>query len=422
MLAKVFTVLRGVVLAQALGLMVMPVLSRLFPPVAFGEYQLYLSIMSILIGFIGLRYDLAIMNVKTEGEVRSLFQLATLANIALGILTWAGVEVAQLINWPRLIAKSELDGVSLGIATIAAGVIQTWSYLVIRHGRFALGSNIKVIQSLAFAGISIFFGIVGFGPKGIIWADVAQRIAGAALLVILFGSSSRSPWKQASVRRMRGVAIRQKAMPLFALPTGILTALSVAICPIMIYGIYGPGVAGQYGLFERSVILPLNLIILSVSQVASSELAREIRQKLPGGHEHFRQLAIRLALLAAAPFALFALFGPWAFSLVFGPQWALAASLCPLFALTGFLSFVSGATGLGFQLIDRPKLQFHWEIARLASLTTVWAGVYWFKPSVPTALLCHFCVLNLYMLVYLVMFDSKLKAFLMTAQRAKSVT
>ena len=46
MLKNTLTVLRGTVVAQAIGFMALPILTRLFTPEAFGQLQLYQSALA----------------------------------------------------------------------------------------------------------------------------------------------------------------------------------------------------------------------------------------------------------------------------------------------------------------------------------------------------------------------------------------
>ncbi len=409
MLGKILIVMRGVVVAQLIGFLALPIMARLFPVAAFGEFQLYQSVMSLAIGMIGLRYDLAVVSVKTDRQAMSVVQLATVVNIALALLACLAIMLMKAVSWSPALTNSSLSGLGVGISVFMAGMIQTYSYILTRNEQYTLGSNVKIAQSIAFAIAGVSLGYFLPSNSGVVFADIFQRIFAAALLIWFLSKRSIRPLINISPVRLVATAKRHRALPLVAVPTGVLTAASIAICPMMAYALYGADFAGQYGLFERSLILPLNLVALAVSQVTTAELALAIRNQTGDDRTKYWQLLKRLSMVAIIPALALSFIGPWAFIVIFGEKWSVASAMCSVFAISAFASFVASAAGLGLQLIEKTKTQLIWEICRLGSLLFGWSGAYFLGLEALTAIELHFAISALFSFSYIVLFDLNLK-------------
>ncbi|MDN5539770.1 MAG: oligosaccharide flippase family protein, partial [Comamonas sp.] len=86
---SVLTLLTGTAFAQAIPLIISPVLTRLYSPDEFGAYALYTAIVSVLVVVATGQYENAVLLPKKELHAFSLVALA-------GMLT-AGFSVFVLV-------------------------------------------------------------------------------------------------------------------------------------------------------------------------------------------------------------------------------------------------------------------------------------------------------------------------------------
>ena len=68
----VLKLVSGTTLAQAIGILITPILTRLYAPEAFGTLALFTSITSILSVIACMRYELAIMLPESDEEAANL--------------------------------------------------------------------------------------------------------------------------------------------------------------------------------------------------------------------------------------------------------------------------------------------------------------------------------------------------------------
>lgn len=72
---NVLKLVTGSMVAQGLGVLVAPVIARLFAPEAFGVAALFSSIAGFICVAVCLRYELSIMLPKTDEEATNLLAL-----------------------------------------------------------------------------------------------------------------------------------------------------------------------------------------------------------------------------------------------------------------------------------------------------------------------------------------------------------
>ena len=75
---NILTLLTGTTVAQALPVVISPVLTRIYSPSDFGIFSLFVAITSIVSTVATGKYELALMSTKDEKEVIQLFYLSLL--------------------------------------------------------------------------------------------------------------------------------------------------------------------------------------------------------------------------------------------------------------------------------------------------------------------------------------------------------
>ena len=161
MLKNTLTVLRGSVTAQAIGFLALPVLTRLFSPEAFGQFQLYQSALLLLLVTAAMRYEVALLQAGEGEELHSLVLLCVLINVGTAglaaIVCWI---VASVDGMVAADTRPLLWFMPLGV--LLGGMLQTLGYLTLRGHAFSLGATAKTAQAGGYAVAGV--GIGTFAP------------------------------------------------------------------------------------------------------------------------------------------------------------------------------------------------------------------------------------------------------------------
>lgn len=399
MLRNIALIMRGAVFAQALGLLVLPLLSRLYTPDDFGALQYYLSCLVVLGVSINLRFEFALLRGEDGVETDALFRLCLIANVVLSTLMLIAFVLAAQFA-PRFYAEyMPFAPWLLPLGVFLYGFALSANNLSLRRFSYALNSNSKVVQSGFNAAGSIAFAFAQVGRLGLVLGDLVGRLAAATFLLIgLRKFNAERP----HLADLRAAARRYRAFALISAPSGVINSLGGALTPILIYASFSPAVAGQFGLVERSLMLAVALIVGSVSQVYASQLGQVIREK-GDCKELFARLLRWTALLAIGPVLILALFAQPLFVLVFGNEWSQAGVFARVLAPAIFFLLLSGAVNMTLVVLERQGLQMAWEVGRLLLMGAIWSVVFERGLTAQDAVMLHSAALVASSLVFLLL-------------------
>lgn len=320
------TLAGGGALAQALPLLLGPLLTRLFTPAEFGQYHLFAAVAANLAVVACGRYEFALPMAADAGEADSLRRLAwrilwaVTGLSGLGAAGWAASGAGAWVAW-------------LPLAVASAGVASLATLWAMRAQRFRALAAARVLQYGGAAVAQAAAGWAGAGLSGLIVAPILASLAAAAVLGL--------PWtgRRADAPGLSVVARRFRDFPLLNTPHAFAGALQDTLSLALVAAALGPAAAGFWGLALRYLKAPATLVGTAVSQALYPRLAgggasRETRQAV-------RRVMALLALLAAPLVAALWLAGPWAFGVLFGPAWIEAGELSRALGLYIGLHFVA---------------------------------------------------------------------------------
>jgi O-antigen/teichoic acid export membrane protein len=320
--------------AQALPLLIGPLLTRLYTPAQFGLYQLFAAVAANLAVVACARYEFALPVARDQDEAQGLLALSTWLLLALSLLCGvAGVLWSLAIgqSWPLWLPLAVAALGALSLATLSATRAQRFKALaasrVVQHGGGALGQ--------------LGAGLMPLGLTGLIVAPLLSALAALALLRLpLHG------WWKTPRARLRAVAHRYRDFPLLNTPHAFAGALQDTLSVALIAATQGPAAAGFWGLALRYLKAPATLVGSAVAQAlypalgaagahAQSSLAS------PEGRRAVRRAMSVLAVLAAVLVLLLWGFGPWLFGWAFGEGWRESGDLARALALYIGVHFVA---------------------------------------------------------------------------------
>src|SRR5690554_6729775 len=134
---NVVTLMTGTTFAQALMILVAPILTRLYSPEDFGVFALYTSILGIIAVVACWRYELAIVLPEKDEDAANLLVLSICICFGMAVLTLILVALfrnplASLFGVPKLAPWLWFMPLSL----IATGLFQAFNYWSTRRRQF----------------------------------------------------------------------------------------------------------------------------------------------------------------------------------------------------------------------------------------------------------------------------------------------
>ena len=340
LLRATLTLMAGGALAQALPLLLGPLLTRLYAPAQFGLYHLFAAVAANIAVVACARYEHALPLARDDGEARALVALcrwillAVIGSCVLVATVWA-VSIGQA--WPLWLPAAVGAFGWLSLATLAA----------MRAQRFAALATSRVLQHGGGAALQAAAGAAGAGLAGLIVAPIAAALAAAAWL----RPQPARAWR-VSRAALTEVARRHRDFPLLNTPHAFLGALQDTAAVALIAAWQGPAAAGFWGLALRYLKAPATLVGGAVSQALYPALAvaatggGSLGEAASGvataqGRASVRRVMRTLAWLALPLVLALWAFAPAAFAAAFGESWREAGELARALALYIGVHFVA---------------------------------------------------------------------------------
>lgn len=364
---NVVVVAGGTAIAQAITLAATPILTRLFSPVEYGAFGVYLAAILVATAFASLRFEFAVPLPAETRTAAALLVLALLAVAATSVLVAVvlllfGDQLARLVNAEAL--DPYLWLLPLGVA--GASAYQVLTYWAIRERQFGVIARTKVTQALAMTVVQIGSGVAGTGPVGLVAGGVVGQTAGCGRLTTGAVRQAGHAFRGLTRRTLRAAASRYRRFPILSTPSGLLNHLGIYFPVILLSAFYGPRYAGLFALTQRAINVPLVLVSTSVAQTYMGEAAALRRERPAGMLSLFDSTAKRLALLGLVPVVLMMLVAPEVFSLVFGARWREAGEFVQVLGPMLLMQLVSLSLSQTLNILERLGTQLAYDGIRLA--------------------------------------------------------
>lgn len=353
--ADVLRLVTGTSAAQIIGILASPVLTRLYPPEAFGVLAMFTSLIGIFGVATCMRYELSIVLPESDREAANLLALSLVFTILFTALTFPIV----VFGGPFLVQWMQAPGLGPYLWLIPAsvliyGVYSALNYWNTRTKHFTQLSVANVTTTVTTQAISLGAGFAEHGTSGsLITANVVGQSVGTALLgTQVWRQSGRFLRQSISLKGMVTGLKRYRKFPLFELPGAVVNVVAL-LSPPLLLAVFFPGtVVGFFALAIRMLQLPMTFIGSALSQVyfGNASAARQDDAKLSRITE---DVFVALATMVMLPACVLAVLGDEAFALVFGAEWTEAGIYAQIMAPWLFFWAVSSPLASMFVVKER---------------------------------------------------------------------
>lgn len=383
----------GSVLAQAIPIVLMPALTRLFTPGDLGVLAVFTSVCAIAAVVATGRYEQATLIPKEEKEATSVTGVAI--TLALGVslaialpLSLFPRELAERVGHPEFAEWLLFFPVALFFVCCQ----QSLTVLSQRRKQFQTIATVMIVYQVVYQAGSLAAGFAGFGFQGLIVSFiVANLVMGLAYL-----KRGVTPWP-VSADDMRAAAVRFKRFPQVLVFAHLLNAASLNFAPILFSSYFGLAAAGFFALAQRACRTPIGLVGQSYGQV----FRQQVSEQLDGDcRPAFLHALKRLSLISFGPFVLLFFFAPKLFGFVFGEEWTEAGEYVRVMTPMFFLQFVATPVSYFVVLRERQGLDLAWQSALFGGTVAVFVVGQKLELA-PTSTLGLFA--GLYCVMYLVL-------------------
>jgi O-antigen/teichoic acid export membrane protein len=369
---NVMTVLAGATGAQALPLLVAPLLTRMCTPAEMGAFSVWLGVIAVTSIVATLRIDTVMVLDLGTRQQRLCFSVVAWAATVLGLALTLAAVAARIVDLPAVRAMSWLELLTIGIGTWLTATMQTTLSYAASHKLFGQAAKAKMMQGGAIALSQVALLYAGIDGAALLTGQLIGLAAGLWVARRLLAP----PAPRVKLRldpEQRRYLIKHQAFWRFSLPSSLINTL-VGQLPLFMIGLrYGALAAGLFALTQRVISAPVTLVAASVLEVFKRQAVQEF-QALGNCRSVYLATFRALVLLALFPSLLLFLFAPSLFSWIFGTEWRPAGEFARVLAPLCFFNFIASPLSYVFFIAGKQKMELRWQIALLLMTVAVFSA------------------------------------------------
>jgi teichuronic acid exporter len=372
----------GSLLAQVINLLMLPIITRIYTPTAYGQYSYIMQIVSLIIIFSTLRYETIIVMTRSNEAARILVNsipiLAIISNIFMCIV------LTLLINYE--VTSENLfnkDGGKIGnyfimfviaISFVSANAI--YGYIQ-RNENYENAALSDIAQKAIFGICAIIFGL---NYDRTYFYLLLSILISYLFKIIILNRAINFKFSDLINKKIKNIIYEYSLLFKPALSTATSHSFLIVTSVAPMYYInrkYGTDILGQYNLMAATAFLPSMLVSASIAAVYFQR-ANKIWLNGESILKLWASTVIPLAIISVVPFLFLNFYGIEIYGLIFGNEWTKSGEIAQLFAIPAYLSVVSACVDRTCLVVQKVRYGPAWHFFRMVSTVffCIITGVY----------------------------------------------
>ena len=362
------------VVAQAVGLLVYPLLTRLYTPADFGLLYIFTSIAGVLVLLGTAGYQFAIPLPRDDKDGAACFHAGLLCLAPLLVLLVMAIPFsAAIAGW---FGSTELAA-WLPLMPLYVGLLCLWNLLnwwYTRCRQFGSVSRYQLSNSLLNAALKLLLGWLKV-PHGLMAATVSVPPLSVGLNMLAGRRHLRSLMSWDGLR-CRSMLAAYRNFPLFTLPQSLINQFFGNLPAWLLAPHFGQGALGLWSMALMLGFTPINTVCNSIYQVLFADVSKRVNNRELVKHLFVRlekwALGITLPLFAALYFVLPTLTG-W----LLGEEWGEAGRYIRWFLPWLAVTVLTSSTAFLPDIFFRQNVKLWFEILLAAVRAAgIFAGIW----------------------------------------------
>lgn len=366
---NVLTLLTGTIIAQAIPIIITPILTRLYTPEDFGILAIFIAVTTIFGAIANGRYELAIMLVDEDEDAINLAALGVLISFLFSFVLlipsiFLNSQITNLLGSPEI--SFWIYFVPLVVFMI--GLFNVLNYLNTRKKFYKDIAKANIYKATAASSFQLGVGFIKTGATGLITGQIISQMA--ANYRLARNAIQNYDLKKIKKVKLKCLAKRFIDFPKFSMWAILANRLSYDLINILVSFFYSVATLGFYSLSQRMLGMPSSLIGNSIGQVYYQEANKE-KQETGKAIKTFKKTSKRLLILSIFMFTPLYFLLPTVFEFVFGTDWRVAGEYGQITLPFVAMQFIAAALSNTNNIFEKQKLALVWQIGLLLMSLTV---------------------------------------------------
>lgn len=331
----------GNTLAQALGVISIPILSRLYSPADFGTLNIFLHAVSFMTILITWRYEYLIVLPKEESASLSLFSFVVSLGLTVTVLTTPlllskSIYISGLIGNKALADWLVLAPLTALLTSLSVGVQQR----VQRKKNYRHSGLSEVANKFGYFGSGVIGSLFLPNIIGLMAATAIGMMSKIAWLLAVLLCSKKEYLITTNYAQVWSVVREYARLSSSWVVSHLMLAITGGLPALFIMKAYGDETLGQFSLVVSTLYLPSSIIGNAIGQV--------YYQRAAYLHSHgepfdllWNETAKSLIIIGLPVFTIVACLAPFAYPFVFGSQWEAAGQYAVIISFSSAFAFIT---------------------------------------------------------------------------------
>lgn len=388
MIENIKKLIVGSAIAKLIGIMLMPLITRLYLPEDMGKAAQFMSIVLIVAPMLNLRYCLAVPLPKRDNSARILVYSSVFFTLVLSIVLILGIYFFK----PFVVDFLGIKGIDeylylLIVASCLLSIQEVFSFWVTRVKGFKLISRVILKQSLVGGGVKVILGLFFPVSISLIIGNIIQNISGIGSYFLNF--------------RQKNIKIRMKFSNWLSIlkyylnyvylkvPAHLMYVLAAQLPVLYCSKHFDMHNVGQLSLAMSLISIPIGVISQSVSKVYYAEISSLGKFRMDEIY-HVTILTLKKITCFSVFMALLIYYSsPILFTFAFGEKWSLAGGIASVLSFT--LVFQTSASTLitSLNVMNLNFLSFFIHATRLFLIFITFYVANIFRLDIKNTILCY---------------------------------
>jgi len=360
----------GTLLAQAIPVLVSPVLTRIYSPEDFAMLALFTALVGTFTPIVCGKYEVALVTPKKRIYAEHLLGIAVYCAFAISIF----LAVVFVIGGKSILAFLNAERLGIWIFSVPAallftGLFTAGNYWANRNKEYRLMSTARVIRAVLAALTGILSGLAGAAFAGLLAGFFAGLLA-ATLFIFCQDRSllNHRIWRWSREKKM--VLSRYRSYPLYNATSGLMDGITLSLPVFFISRYFPEAVVGYYALVFRVASAPIGFISASVSQINLKKVV-DIVNSGQSPVKYLLTVAALLASIVSLPAMIIIVWGPGLFAILFGKQWAQSGEYARILMPAICVQFTASTLSSTMGATNNNRLGAIWKILAFISTGTM---------------------------------------------------
>ncbi len=341
-----------------ISLISLPIVTRIYDPSVFGEFQILLSTIGILSVVSSFKYEMAIVLPKNKIEANAVYSLS----IILLLFTTAIFSIVSYFfgSWFLFFINAKVLEPYLFLLIIGiflSGLVQIAGYLLTREKNFYKLGNNRIIEASTTQGLKIGIGLVSPTFLGLFISQVVGYILNLYLAIKKSNISFIF-----SRKKIFFVFKKYIKFLLYSTPAMFVNTLAIQLPVFFIAKNFGTESLGYYIFAIKLIDIPLGIVGNAISQVYYKEAVDKFHIGVEELFKLYKSMLKKLIIFMIIPSILIYILAEPLTPYIIGEKWVVTGEIMSILIIWKFFEFINAPISATLMVLNKQNIDLFLKI------------------------------------------------------------